>query len=50
MQTTELNQGLVAERFPVSDDGTVEIPTAPGLGVELDEDALEEYRVKGPGE
>jgi L-rhamnonate dehydratase len=50
VQETALNEVLVAERFPVGEDGTVEIPTAPGLGVTIDEDVLEEYRVKGPGE
>jgi L-rhamnonate dehydratase len=45
VQETALNEVLVAERFPVAEDGTVEIPTAPGLGVTIDEDVLEEYRV-----
>lgn len=44
VQTTELNQHLVAERFPVV-DGLVEIPTRPGLGIEIDEDALRRYTV-----
>ena len=42
VQTTDLNQRLVAERFPVI-DGHVAIPTRPGLGIELDEAALEEF-------
>jgi len=41
VQTTELNQRLVRERFPVV-DGMVEVPTAPGLGVTLDEDVVRE--------
>jgi L-alanine-DL-glutamate epimerase-like enolase superfamily enzyme len=45
VQTTELNQRLVTNRFPLQ-DGFVEIPTAPGLGVEVDEEVLEHSRVK----
>jgi L-alanine-DL-glutamate epimerase-like enolase superfamily enzyme len=26
-------------------DGFVEVPTAPGLGVEINEDTLEQYRI-----
>jgi L-rhamnonate dehydratase len=44
VQSTELNQRLVRERFPVV-DGEVEVPAAPGLGVELDEEVLEACRV-----
>src|SRR5436190_11926619 len=44
VQSTELNQRLVRERFPVV-DGEVEIPMAPGLGVELDEEGVEACRV-----
>ncbi|HZT18525.1 MAG TPA: mandelate racemase/muconate lactonizing enzyme family protein [Dongiaceae bacterium] len=44
VQTTELNQRLVAERFPLV-DGHVAIPTGPGLGIELDEAALKEFAV-----
>jgi L-rhamnonate dehydratase len=50
VEDTPLNRALVAERFPVEADGTVAIPQAPGLGVTLDEDVLENYRVKGPTE
>jgi L-rhamnonate dehydratase len=45
VQETQLNQRLVAERFPLV-DGQVEIPTAPGLGITLDEDVLEACRVE----
>jgi L-rhamnonate dehydratase len=45
VQTTRLNEMLVTERFPL-EDGRVKVPTKPGLGVELDEDVLEECRVK----
>jgi L-rhamnonate dehydratase len=44
VQTTELNQHLVQERFPVS-DGYVAIPMRPGLGIEIDEDALRQFTV-----
>jgi L-rhamnonate dehydratase len=45
VQETELNQRLVAERFPLR-DGMVEIPNRAGLGVELDDDALQHYLVR----
>jgi L-alanine-DL-glutamate epimerase-like enolase superfamily enzyme len=45
VQDTPLNQLLVQERFPLV-DGYVEIPCRPGLGVELDEDALDECLVR----
>ncbi|MBV9325743.1 MAG: mandelate racemase/muconate lactonizing enzyme family protein [Chloroflexi bacterium] len=41
---TPLNTGLTRQTFPLK-DGFVEIPTAPGLGVELDPDVLERYAV-----
>jgi L-rhamnonate dehydratase len=44
VQTTELNQRLVPERFSLV-DGCVEIPQGPGLGIELDERVLEECLV-----
>jgi L-rhamnonate dehydratase len=42
---TPINQTLVKERLPLDADGFVAVPTGPGLGVELDEDVLERYRV-----
>ena len=45
VQTTELNQRLVAERFPVVGRLRRD-PDGPGLGIEIDEDVLEECRVK----
>jgi len=42
---TPINQTLVKERMPVEDDGCILVPTGPGLGIELDEDVLERYRV-----
>ena len=47
VQTTELNQRLVAEKFPVL-DGYVEIPQRPGLGIELDQEVLEQCLVREP--
>ncbi|HLY41694.1 MAG TPA: mandelate racemase/muconate lactonizing enzyme family protein [Terracidiphilus sp.] len=32
------------EHFPVEDDGCVRVPTAPGLGVTLNEETIERYR------
>ena len=45
VQTTDLNQRLVAERFPLV-DGHVAVPNGPGLGIELDEAALQEFAVR----
>jgi L-alanine-DL-glutamate epimerase-like enolase superfamily enzyme len=44
VQTTDLNQRLVTERFPLL-DGHVAIPSGPGLGIELDERVLKEFAV-----
>ena len=38
---TTLGEGYLKNPF-VFKDGFVELPTAPGLGIELDEDALED--------
>jgi L-rhamnonate dehydratase len=45
VQTTDLNQRLVAERFPLA-DGQVAIPERPGLGIELDEAVVKECAVQ----
>ena len=45
VQTTDLNQKLVAEKFPLK-DGQVVIPDKPGLGIELDEAVLKQYAVQ----
>ena len=45
VQTTDLNQRLVAERFPLV-DGHVAVPDRPGLGIDLDEAALREFAVQ----
>ena len=42
---TPINQTLVKERMPLDADGYVAVPTGPGLGIELDEEVLERYRV-----
>jgi len=42
---TPINQTLVKERMPLDADGFVAVPTGPGLGIELDEEVLERYRV-----
>jgi L-rhamnonate dehydratase len=42
---TPINQTLTKERLPVEPDGTILVPTAPGIGVTLDEDVVERYRV-----
>jgi L-rhamnonate dehydratase len=45
VQTTDLNQRLVTEKFPLV-DGHVAVPNAPGLGVELDEAVLQQFAVR----
>jgi L-rhamnonate dehydratase len=42
---TPINQTLTKERLPVEDDGTILVPTAPGIGVTLDDEVVERYRV-----
>jgi L-rhamnonate dehydratase len=37
---------LTKERFPIEADGRVKVPTAPGLGVSLNEETLRRYRVR----
>lgn len=44
-QDTVLRQTLTVERFPLNADGTVDIPDEPGLGVTLDTDIINKYRV-----
>jgi L-alanine-DL-glutamate epimerase-like enolase superfamily enzyme len=36
---------LTNERFPIDKDGMVAVPTAPGLGVSLDRQTVDRYRV-----
>jgi len=45
VQTTDLNQRLVAEKFPLV-DGQVAIPEGPGLGIDLDETVLKQFAVQ----
>jgi L-rhamnonate dehydratase len=44
---TPINTRLTKQLLPVEGDGCVAVPTAPGLGVELDPDVVAEYRVDG---
>jgi D-galactarolactone cycloisomerase len=39
----EARDGILAEPIRVASDGTVAVPDAPGLGIELDEDKLARY-------
>jgi L-rhamnonate dehydratase len=43
---TEINTKLTRERLPIEADGCVAVPSAPGLGVELDEDVFTSLRVE----
>jgi L-rhamnonate dehydratase len=42
---TPIAKRLTVQRLPIEEDGCVAVPTAPGLGVDLDEDVLESLRV-----
>jgi L-rhamnonate dehydratase len=42
---TPINTRLTVQRLPLEADGCVAVPTAPGLGVELDENVLASLRV-----
>ncbi len=42
---TEINTRLTKQRLPIEEDGCVAIPTAPGLGIDLDPDVFESLRV-----
>ena len=42
---TPLNTSLTRERLPIDRDGLVAVPSGPGLGVSLDEQVVEHYRV-----
>ena len=43
---TPINQTLTHERLPLEDGGFVRVPTAPGIGVTLDDEVVERYRVR----
>jgi L-alanine-DL-glutamate epimerase-like enolase superfamily enzyme len=42
---TPINTSLTRERLPLEADGSVLVPTGPGLGVELDRDVVDRFRV-----
>jgi len=42
---TPLNTSLTRERLPIDKDGMVAVPDGPGLGISLDEEVVERYRV-----
>jgi len=44
---TPINTRLTKERLPIEADGCIAVPSAPGLGVELDLEVLEQLRVNG---
>jgi O-succinylbenzoate synthase len=37
------HRDITNERFALNDDSTITVPTAPGLGVTIDEDALNQF-------
>ena len=43
----DLGVGLLKDPFKVESDGCIRIPNGPGLGIEVDEEALEAYRFDG---
>jgi L-alanine-DL-glutamate epimerase-like enolase superfamily enzyme len=42
---TPINTGLTRQRLPIDADGYVAVPSAPGLGVDLDPEVFESLRV-----
>jgi len=44
-QETVLSKNLMKNHFKIDADGCVAMPKAPGLGIEIDEEILEKYRV-----
>jgi L-alanine-DL-glutamate epimerase-like enolase superfamily enzyme len=42
---TPINTALTIERLPIEADGCIAVPTAPGIGVTLDEDVVASLRV-----
>ena len=42
---TPINQTLTHERLPVENGGGIRVPTAPGIGVTLDDEVVERFRV-----
>jgi L-alanine-DL-glutamate epimerase-like enolase superfamily enzyme len=42
---TPINQTLTHERLPIEEGGYVRVPTAPGIGVTLDDEVVARYRV-----
>ena len=44
---TPLNTRLTRQTFPIDQDGFVAVPSAPGLGVDLDPEVLDRYAVGG---
>ena len=45
VQDTPLNKLLTDEQFPIDADGMVEIPTKPGLGIEIDDEVVARFTV-----
>ena len=45
VQDTPLNKLLTDEQFPIDSDGMVEIPTKPGLGIEIDDEVVARFTV-----
>jgi L-alanine-DL-glutamate epimerase-like enolase superfamily enzyme len=45
---TEINTKLTRQLLEIDSDGYVDVPTGPGLGIELDEDVFSSLRVEAP--
>lgn len=43
----DLGEGILKRPFVIESDGCVRVPDAPGLGVEVNEEALEQFRFDG---
>ena len=42
---TPINKNLISDSLPVNSEGFVKVPDGPGLGIELNEDIVEAFRV-----
>lgn len=43
----DLGVGILKQPFKIENDGCIRVPDAPGLGIEVDEGALEQFRYDG---
>jgi L-alanine-DL-glutamate epimerase-like enolase superfamily enzyme len=47
VESSALRQTLTVEQFPIDEEGMVQVPEVPGLGVTVNEETVERYRWEG---